>query len=198
MTDETASTLDSEYGKRMKVLRDGRGLTQAEVVRRMREHGVNYMNASTLSRIESGARPMRLSEAGVLSDIYKIRLSTFTVRGDGFAYIAKMMARDREARRKYVAFRDLVADLVQEQSDFPGLIRGLDAVWGKSDDEDVQKQLELAKRSMQNFADIDLVAEVEEFKRAVESGKERAKTSSVERFLQSRDQGRHGEHPAAP
>ncbi|WP_404475104.1 helix-turn-helix domain-containing protein [Microbacterium aerolatum] len=161
---DDAAELDREYGKRMKALRDDRGLTQAEVVRRMKEAGVRYMNASTLSRIESGLRALRLSEADALSGIYAFPLSMLTLREPSFDTANKTMRRLDESRSRHAAFRRLVSELVTDQLDAPGLARGLDLIYQRATDEDLLRRVDKLKRNLQEFAGIDLEAELAEIR----------------------------------
>jgi transcriptional regulator with XRE-family HTH domain len=165
---EDAGELDREYGKRMKKLREERGLTQADVVRRMKDGGVSYMNASTLSRIESGLRPLRLSEADVLSGIYTFPLSMLTFREPTFERVAKTIRTLDDLASKLSDLRNLSSEIAAAQLALPGLANGLDLVYENARDQDLVTQLDRLKKRMQRFAALDLVGEVVEMKELAE------------------------------
>lgn len=65
MSDQT----DQNIANNVKRLRDQAGLKQAELVDRLRVNGLEDWHPTTLSRTESGERPVRLSEAVVLAHV---------------------------------------------------------------------------------------------------------------------------------
>lgn len=74
----SATATDKRFGARVRALRDERGLTQEEMVTRLRRVGLEYMNASTLSRIEAGKRPIRLVEAQAFSRLLRTTIWELT------------------------------------------------------------------------------------------------------------------------
>jgi transcriptional regulator with XRE-family HTH domain len=192
---DDAAELDSEYGKRLKGLRENTGMTQAEVVDRLRAEGVRYMNASTLSRIESGARAVRLSEAEAFSRIYRFPLSMLTARGTVFRLLESANRDHREARRKYVQFRDLVADLAEIQTTMPGRIRGMEILREEVSDEDTRREIDMLIKNLHHFGEMDLPGEVAEFSRLSRERYNEAAKSPAGRFLNQRQYDRvQGEH----
>ena len=173
MSDD-AGELDREYGRRLKGLREAQGLTQADVVRRMKAGGLTYMNASTLSRIESGQRPLRLSEADVLSAIYAFPLSMLTLREPSFERANMTKRHLSEARGKIGELRRIASEIIEYQVQMPGLAQGLDLIYERSTDEDLIRQLDRLKRRMQEFAAIDLAAEMAEIQEHAQQDLDRA------------------------
>src|SRR5690242_13035242 len=55
------ATPEQIAGRKMALLREERGWTQAETARRMKPYGYSWAQ-STVARIESGQRPLRLNE----------------------------------------------------------------------------------------------------------------------------------------
>jgi transcriptional regulator with XRE-family HTH domain len=65
---------DEAFGHRVRLLREQEGITLAALCERMKAVGVEYMNPSTLSRIETGKRPARLAEAFALARLFGVSL----------------------------------------------------------------------------------------------------------------------------
>lgn len=136
MTDEpkasspsaAAALADKAFGERLRALRNADGLTLDAVCQRMRTLGVEYMNPSTLSRIETGARPVRLAEALVISRIFGVSLEAMNPMHDDLR-IAQTLA--RQARDSYLGmkraaqtFAKLCAQLVEKRD---GLVAAVSA-----------------------------------------------------------------------
>ncbi len=64
---------DDALGERIRSLREAVGLSQAEVAKRMGELGLG-LHPSALTRIESGGRALKATEALVLAQVLGIRL----------------------------------------------------------------------------------------------------------------------------
>lgn len=64
-----ADQIDQNVARNVKRLREQSGLIQSELVTKLREHGLKDWHPTTLSRTESGDRPVRLSEAHVLARV---------------------------------------------------------------------------------------------------------------------------------
>lgn len=65
---------DEQIGKRVVDLREGRGLNQGQLSERLRENGLNW-SQGTLSKVESGVRPVRLIEAPTLALVLRTSVS---------------------------------------------------------------------------------------------------------------------------
>ena len=69
--ESTALTLEILAGRQLRLLRQGRGWSQAEVAERMKAYGYSW-NQSTVTRIESASRPTRLNELADLAALYEV------------------------------------------------------------------------------------------------------------------------------
>ncbi|MCS5732375.1 helix-turn-helix domain-containing protein [Herbiconiux sp. CPCC 203386] len=69
-----APSIDSNFGRALATIRDARNLSQRAFADRLSERGV-VMDASAVSRIEQGKRPVRLSEAVVMADILDVGMN---------------------------------------------------------------------------------------------------------------------------
>ncbi|WQB75719.1 helix-turn-helix transcriptional regulator [Prescottella equi] len=57
---------DASIGKLVVELREARGLNQGQLSDQLRQNGLNW-SQGTLSKVEAGARPVRLTEAPILA-----------------------------------------------------------------------------------------------------------------------------------
>lgn len=74
MSEPTQPPWESSFRHRMKALRDRQGRTQAELATLATAAGLAF-HQQTIQRIESGARPLRLNEAGVIADALGAKLT---------------------------------------------------------------------------------------------------------------------------
>lgn len=58
----SGNRIDSEFGERVRAIREGGGITQAEVVSRAVLHGVAFSGVSALGKIERGERGVSFGE----------------------------------------------------------------------------------------------------------------------------------------
>lgn len=64
---------DQAIGRRIQQLREKRGLSQADLARRLREAGVNW-SQGTLSKVEAGERPVRLVETPAVARVLRTKV----------------------------------------------------------------------------------------------------------------------------
>lgn len=69
------------FGGNLKMVREARGLTQTALAKKMAERGFPF-HQMTISRIESGERPPRLSEAIALAEIVETTVEHLTALSD--------------------------------------------------------------------------------------------------------------------
>lgn len=62
---------DEHFAENVRREREKRGWSQAEIARRLREYGMEQFHPTTVSRVENGDRPVRLSEAARFADIFE-------------------------------------------------------------------------------------------------------------------------------
>jgi transcriptional regulator with XRE-family HTH domain len=78
--------METHFRKRIKDERDRRGWSQEELARRLGEHGV-AVHASTIAKIETDARAVRLDEAAAIADLFGLSLDALlgrnTLEDDG-------------------------------------------------------------------------------------------------------------------
>ncbi len=74
------------------------GLSQGDLASRLRDEGVNWAQG-TLSKVENGERPVRLSEGPTVADVLGIDLSALIDEGDLLDGLLKQARRDEAAAR---------------------------------------------------------------------------------------------------
>lgn len=62
---------DEVFASNVRRERERRSWSQAEMARRLQESGLEQMHPTTVSRVEKGERPVRLSEASRYADIFE-------------------------------------------------------------------------------------------------------------------------------
>ena len=71
-----APTAEALAGRLLRLLRESRGWSQKQVADRMRAYGYSW-NQSTITRIESASRPLRLNELADLAILFGVPVSQF-------------------------------------------------------------------------------------------------------------------------
>ena len=91
--------VDRLIGQRIQFLRTQmRGLSQGDLATRLRDEGVNWAQG-TLSKVENGDRPVRLSEGPIVADVLGIDLGMLLADGDTLDGLLKQARRDEAAAR---------------------------------------------------------------------------------------------------
>ncbi|GLJ79743.1 helix-turn-helix domain-containing protein [Microbacterium imperiale] len=182
MTTDRTELLDIRYGERLRALREQKGMTQAELVDRLKAAGVGYMNASTLSRIEAGTRPVRLVEAQFIGHIFAVSLESMMSELEALSFYELSARRGREA---FVRFRKSVADVVQWKLDLSAHLPHLRSLLDETDEPAVRTVIEETIQNVESFIEIDLEDELRGLDKEVRETHERQDTSTAGRFLNS-------------
>lgn len=72
---------DAEIGRKVGDTRTFMGITQNELAERLTAQGLPFYQ-TTVSRVEEGARPLRLNEAVVVASVLNVPVATFIGRAD--------------------------------------------------------------------------------------------------------------------
>ncbi|TAM68154.1 MAG: XRE family transcriptional regulator [Microbacteriaceae bacterium] len=187
----TTSEQDARYGSRLKQLREDAGLTQTDVVRKMRQRGIEYMNASTLSRIENGSRAIRLTEARALARIFRVSIEGMV--GE-IEWLALVEAHHRTARELLVRFRKSVVDVTEAQLRLAHLreLRDTGLLDEGVDPNNIQA-VSMLWELIDSYLAIDLAAEAADLASSKRESWEANSASSAGRFLNNRPTGDIGE-----
>ena len=66
---------DMRFAKNMLARREGKGISQADLVKMLRDNGWSSVHQTTISRIEKGERQVRLGEARVIAEALGVELT---------------------------------------------------------------------------------------------------------------------------
>ncbi|GAA4191930.1 hypothetical protein GCM10022219_11490 [Microbacterium oryzae] len=183
MAPEEKSPFDVRFGGRIRSVREERGKTQAEVVADMRRRGIEYMNTSTLSRIEAGSRPVRLEEARVLARILAVSLDGMIAEGETIALVS---ARHRVAREKYVALREAVVNVTLAQLDIKHDVELLEDELKLMERDEFAFEAEILKENLESFGRIDILKDARELRDETLKAHKSLSGSRAGRFIATR------------
>lgn len=96
------------FANNVQALRKAEDLTQSDLAGRMRSVGLSYANQTTVSRIESKDRAVRLAEAEALAHIFRRTIGAMTAPDGREALIATLAERQRSARDELASLRNTV------------------------------------------------------------------------------------------
>lgn len=71
---------DERFGKRVRALRENRGWSQAEMAKMLSDNGVQPMHPTTVAKIESADRSVRINEAVGIADLFEVSLDSLLDR----------------------------------------------------------------------------------------------------------------------
>lgn len=74
---------DASFGKRVQVERTNRGWSQAEMARMLSDNGVEPMHPTTVAKIESGQRSVRINEAVGIAELFEASVDSLLGRKPG-------------------------------------------------------------------------------------------------------------------
>jgi transcriptional regulator with XRE-family HTH domain len=107
--------VDAQFGERVKAERKRCRWTQPELAKMLKDKGIQPMGPVTISKIESGDRPARLTEALRLAECFGVSVDALlgrtTDRRDDHAYALRAMG--DVARRSAVQLHDINATLCE-------------------------------------------------------------------------------------
>lgn len=72
--------------------REEKGLSQAELVKRLRDSGWSNVHQTTISRIEKGERPVRLGEARAIAEALGVELTQLLLTPDDSELVLELAA----------------------------------------------------------------------------------------------------------
>ncbi len=183
MASDGTTLLDVRYGERLRGLRDARDMTQAELVSAMKGRGIAYMNPSTLSRIEAGTRPVRLSEAQVIGRIFNVSVEGMTSDFEALAYYEMQHRRAREA---FVSYRSSATEVAKWKIKLEGHLEELRGMLAESKEDELTRVLQELIANVENYVAIDVVDEASSLEAEIRRTHVRQQGSRAGRFLNAR------------
>lgn len=97
MAEETA--INRRFRENMRYIREEKGWSQGELSRRLLESGWSVFHQTTITRIESGSRQVRLDEAIAIANALHVTLETMTLDARAAAVLAEVR-KSSELRRE--------------------------------------------------------------------------------------------------
>src|SRR5690348_16512400 len=74
------SAVEARFRGRVKKQRDRRGWSQADMAKMLGDKGIKGIYPSTIAKIESGERAVRIDEAAALADLFEVSLDALLGR----------------------------------------------------------------------------------------------------------------------
>jgi len=125
------TAVEARFRKRVKKQRDRRGWSQADVAKMLGDKGIKGIYPTTVAKIESGERAVRIDEATALADLFEVSLDALVGRKqnsqeDELAYLLRLL-RDtaRDSSEQVGATMETIRDQLEE---LPGEFDGADAL----------------------------------------------------------------------
>lgn len=190
MEDSLNSNQDKFIGQRLKDLREERGWSQAEVVSRMRQRGIAYINTSTLSRIESGTRPVRLTEAKGFSYVFGVSMHYLIAAADT---LMRVTTRFRIGREAQAQFKTMLAKAVGEQGRLQSMRASVERLAADGDSE-LAREARMTLNLLDDFVRFDFLKEAEDVIKSAQSP--HGVWAAIADRTEVHEGGENGEHQA--
>jgi transcriptional regulator with XRE-family HTH domain len=114
------STIENRFRERVKKERDRRGWSQADVAKMLGDTGIKGIYPTTVAKIESGERAVRIDEATALADLFEVPLDALLGRKhhsqeDELAYLLRVL-RDtaRQSSQQVLAAMETIREQLEE------------------------------------------------------------------------------------
>jgi transcriptional regulator with XRE-family HTH domain len=124
------SAVEARFRGRVKKQRDRRDWSQADVAKMLSDKGIKGIYPTTIAKIESGERAVRIDEATALADLFEVSLDALVGRKqnsqeDELAYLLRLL-RDtaRDSSEQVGATMETIRDQLEEL--LPGEFDGAD------------------------------------------------------------------------
>lgn len=121
--DTVFPNIDQNVATNLREFRERGGLSQEELAQRMSERGFGFSQA-TVWKIESGQRPVKISEAVALSDALELpRWIDLTTEPDVSRHHADLTVANRRTSQAYAVLKEAAAAYLREQIDLSFVVR---------------------------------------------------------------------------
>jgi transcriptional regulator with XRE-family HTH domain len=122
-TDAAFPNIDDNVATNVRAFRERSGLSQEELAQRMSERGFGF-SQSTIWKIESGQRPVKISEAVALSEALDLpRWLDLTAEPEVTRHHADLTLANRLAHQAYAALKVAAAVYLRAQVDLSFVVR---------------------------------------------------------------------------
>jgi transcriptional regulator with XRE-family HTH domain len=120
---------DERFGKKVRTLRESRRWSQAEVAKMLLDKGIQPMHPTTVAKIETGDRSVRINEAAAIADLFNVSLDSLLGReivneGDDLAYRLGILV--ASAHESYLLVGPVMRTVQEPLEELPGDFEGAD------------------------------------------------------------------------
>lgn len=125
--------VDEGFGQQLKRMRDEKGWTQPQMAKLLSDRGIAPMHATTIAKIEAGARSVRINEAVCIADLLDVSLDTLLGRRRHdqttltFA-LATLMGYVTDCQRQIREAQGTAADISEQVDDLPAQFKDIPAM----------------------------------------------------------------------
>jgi transcriptional regulator with XRE-family HTH domain len=112
------STVETRFRERVRQERERREWSQADLSKRLQAKGLEHIIPSTVAKIESGDRAVRIDEANALADVFAISIDELSGRspaGSDLVWVAsRLAALARKSVNDVTNLSELIADELRD------------------------------------------------------------------------------------
>lgn len=101
---------DERFAAAVKLLREDKGWSQAELSSRLQEAGLTQFHPTTVSRVENGTRTVKFSEARAFARVLSVSLDAMIAEPELSTFIADLRGR----YRKISSLRERIGEICEE------------------------------------------------------------------------------------
>jgi transcriptional regulator with XRE-family HTH domain len=110
------SAVEARFRERVKQERDGRKWSQADLSKMLSDKGIKGIYPTTIAKIESGERAVRIDEATALADLFEVSVDSLLGRSPGaqrseLTYLLRAL---RQSAQKALGDLETVRELLEE------------------------------------------------------------------------------------
>lgn len=150
-----------QFRKKLRLERERRGWSQAQVSQSLKGKGIDNMYPTTVAKIESGDREVKLDEAAAIADLFEMSLDALVARGsakrrdDEFTFYLRRLRENARQRAGQVA--DLSWSITGDLDDvgLDGVPDGIADLWQQIQEraESVTHDLDTVARDLSEIAE---------------------------------------------
>lgn len=118
---------EANFVRNMKRIREEHGWSQGELARRMTDAGWEGFHQTTISRIEKGERPVRLSESSGIATALNAMVNQMILPGEGAVHLRDLERQVEETQSRINRVVDDVEQYMFEQSLLKQLVQEVES-----------------------------------------------------------------------
>lgn len=168
------ATMDERVGNQIRRLRDAADLSKTQLAARLTEAGLAQMHPTTISRIESGERAIRLSEAVTIASVLGTDVQSLLDYGGVDSLVKQARADINQNAKGLIGLREAVRGLLNRRAMLQYDIERLEAADLESIEDDAAREdaiavLAQAKAAVERSWMKEVGSEIDEWEEAFEN-----------------------------